>query len=211
MATSDTRQGLRQPPEGKLTYKEFLDWCDEDTLAEWVQGEVLMTSPAGLRHQDLVAFLTTILRAWVRAHNLGIVIPAPFQMRLPAPVDTGREPDIIFVAREHLGRLRNTYVDGPADLVIEITSPESISRDRGTKFVEYETAAIPEYWLIDQERRQVEFYQLGPDGHYHPAALSLDSIYVSPVLAGLRLPVEWLWEEPVLDEIEALRSLGLLG
>ncbi|HDN80831.1 MAG TPA: Uma2 family endonuclease, partial [Chloroflexi bacterium] len=29
-----------------MTYEEFLDWADEDTLAEWVDGEVVMYSPA---------------------------------------------------------------------------------------------------------------------------------------------------------------------
>jgi hypothetical protein len=34
----------------KLSYEEFLDWCDEDTLAEWVDGEIIMYSPASLIH-----------------------------------------------------------------------------------------------------------------------------------------------------------------
>ena len=28
----------------RMSYEEFLDWLDEDTLAEWVEGEVIMTS-----------------------------------------------------------------------------------------------------------------------------------------------------------------------
>lgn len=28
-----------QPP--KMTYDEFLTWADEDTLAEWVDGEII--------------------------------------------------------------------------------------------------------------------------------------------------------------------------
>ena len=35
----------------EMTYQEFLNWADEDTLAEWVNGKVIMTSPASLRHQ----------------------------------------------------------------------------------------------------------------------------------------------------------------
>lgn len=52
----------REPPPGPLTYDEFLAWCDEDTLAEWVRGEVQMSSPASLRHQDVADFLLVILR-----------------------------------------------------------------------------------------------------------------------------------------------------
>src|SRR4051794_15128413 len=129
MATSDVRPGFRSPPMGRVTYEEFLDWCDEDSLAEWVQGEVLLTFPASLRHQDLGKFLLIILDFWVRARDLGVVIQPPFQMRLPAPVNTGREPDLIFIASGHLSRLRSTYIDGPADLVVEIISPEGIGRD----------------------------------------------------------------------------------
>ncbi|MGH2411546.1 MAG: Uma2 family endonuclease [Chloroflexota bacterium] len=44
-----------------MTYDEFLDWADEDTLAEWVDGKVIMTSPANRRHQELVGFLYGLL------------------------------------------------------------------------------------------------------------------------------------------------------
>ena len=27
-----------------ISYAEFLDWADEDTLAEWVGGDIVMTS-----------------------------------------------------------------------------------------------------------------------------------------------------------------------
>ncbi|MEJ7756097.1 MAG: Uma2 family endonuclease [Nocardioidaceae bacterium] len=66
-----------------------------------------------------------------------------------------------FVCRQRpTASFQKTYLDGAADLAIEIISPESIGRDRGEKFVEYEAAGIREYWLIDPERRQAEFYRL---------------------------------------------------
>ncbi len=125
----------------KMTYEEFLAWADEDTLAEWVDGEVMMTSPASYRHQDTADFLVSVLRPFVEIHQLGIVCSAPFQMKL----EHGREPDLLFVAQEHLGRLKETYLDGPADLVVEIVSPESVARDRGDKFYEYSRGGVPEY------------------------------------------------------------------
>lgn len=78
----------------------------------------------------------------------------------------GREPDLLFVAQEHLDRLQETYLDGPANLVVEVVSPESLARDRGAKFVEYEAGGVPEYWLLDPLRRWAEFYCLGEDGRY---------------------------------------------
>jgi len=199
----------RQPPVGRLSYEEFLDWCDEDTLAEWVEGEVFVASPASLPHQTLVRFLTALLSTVAEQDDLGLVIPAPFQMRLHDP-PRGREPDVFFVARAHLDRLRHTYLDGPADLVVEITSPESFARDRGAKFVEYERAGIPEYWLLDPDRRQAEFYQLDDAGRYRLVPADARGVYQSRVLPRLRLPVAWLWQEPLPTLLDALRALALL-
>ena len=51
-------------------------------------------------------------------HELGQVIAAPFQMKT-GPELPGREPDLLFIARENLGRLEGMYLDGPADFAIE--------------------------------------------------------------------------------------------
>ena len=177
----------------KMTYEEFLAWANEDTLAEWVDGEVVMYSPASDRHQDISGFLESVLRSFVEMRQLGIVRSAPFQMKLKH----GREPDLLFVAQEHLERLKETYLDGPADLVVEIISPESLERDRGARFAEYEAGGIPEYWLLDPLRRWAEFYQLGEEGRYEIAFVGREGVYHSETLPGLGLRVEWLWQEPL--------------
>lgn len=177
-----------------MTYDEFLDWADEDTLAEWVNGRVVMTSPASLRHQMLAQLLTRVLTGFVEVGRLGIVISAPFQMKLE---QSGREPDVLFVAEAQRDRLRPTYLNGAADLVIEILSPESVGRDRGDKFYEYERAGIPEYWLIDPETQRAEFYQLDGQGRYQLVPADANGIYHSSVLPGFWLEVAWLWLDPL--------------
>jgi Uma2 family endonuclease len=179
-----------------VSFEEFLVWTDEDTHAEWVDGEIIRTSPVSLEHQDLLDFLSRIVRAFVEAHQLGRVYFAPVLMRLPTR-PSGREPDLLFVANEHVDRLRETYLDGPADLVVEIVSPDSDRRDRGEKSLEYEAAGIPEYWLIDPLRSEALFYVLGEDGRYHPGPVDADGFYHSTVLRGFRLRVAWLWQRPL--------------
>jgi Uma2 family endonuclease len=66
----------------KITYEEFLAWADEDTWAEWVNGEVIIMTPASLRHQQIVTFLATSINFFVDAHQLGVVLTAPFQMKI---------------------------------------------------------------------------------------------------------------------------------
>lgn len=188
LLAQDGEQGIA------MTYREFLDWADEDTRAEWVNGKVIMTSPASLRHQLIAQFLAQVLAGYVEVGHLGIVIAAPFQMKLE---QSGREPDIIFLAEAHRDRLRSTYLDGAADMVIEILSPESIGRDRGEKFYEYERAGIPEYWLIDDATQRAEFYQLDEHGRYQLVPPGSDGIYRSAVLPGFWLEVAWFWLDPL--------------
>lgn len=192
----------------KLSYEEFLRQYDEDTRAEWVDGEVVLLTPASDRHQDLSDFLTTVLRTYVEVKKLGRVRSAPFQMRLSTTL-SGREPDLLFVAKEHLDRFRENYLDGPADLVIEIVSPESRLRDRGEKLAEYEAAGVREYWLLDPDEKRADFYVLGDDGRYERRRPQRGR-YLSEVLIGFELNVAWLWEEPLPPVLSVLKELKLI-
>ncbi len=198
---------MGEPAKTKLSYEEFLKLYDEDTRAEWVDGKVILLSPASNRHQDLSDFLTVILRAYVEAKQLGVVRSAPFQMKVGL---SGREPDLLFVAKEHVERIRENYLDGPADLVIEIISPESRLRDRGEKLAEYELAGVREYWLIDPEEKRADFYILGDDGRYDRRRPGPDGRYRSEVLKGFEFDTTWLWRSPLPPVLEVLRELQIV-
>jgi Uma2 family endonuclease len=158
-----------------------------------------------MQHQEIVLFLAQVIGFYVERRALGKIVIPPFQMKLPR---RGREPDLIFVAQEHLERLRGVYLEGPADLVVEIISPESIGRDRGEKFFEYESAGIPEFWLIDPFRKRVEFYQLDTQGTYQLVSPDKEGIYHSQSIAGFWIRVFWLWRLPLVWDV--LRELGLV-
>ncbi|MBC7323974.1 MAG: Uma2 family endonuclease, partial [Moorella sp. (in: Bacteria)] len=192
------------------TFEEFLVRGDEDTWAEWVDGEVVLLTPAATKHQRIARFLGDFLGNFVLLRQLGEVFQAPFTIKLPPPLKRGREPDVIFISRERLHQLKPAYFDGAPDLVVEITSPESIARDRGEKYVEYEAAGIDEYWLIDPDRQQAEFYRLGTDGRYRLHIADAEGVYRSEVIPGLWLKVAWLWQDPPPAGVKALREIGVI-
>lgn len=193
-------------PPAPVSWEEFLAWLDKDVRAEWVDGEIIEMPPVRDDHQFILGFIYRLIMEIVDAHQLGVVYLAPFVMHLPSR-PSGREPDLSFVKTENLGRTTPTYVDGPADLVVEIVSPDSVTRDQREKLAEYQAAGVPEYWVINPRRKDVRFYLLGEDGRYHLAALDEDGIYSSRALPGFRLRVAWLWQTPLPTLAAALADL----
>jgi Uma2 family endonuclease len=194
------------PPPAPVSWDDFLAWLDEDTFAEWVDGEIVEMSPASDEHQFILGFLYRLLMHLVDEGLPGAVYLAPFPMRLTSH-RTGREPDLLFVRAQSLSRAKRTYIDGPADLVVEIVSPESADRDHRVKLAEYEAAGVPEYWIIDPLQQSARFYLLGDDGRYRLADLDENGIYTSATAAGLRLRASWLWQRPLPTLTAALADL----
>ncbi len=122
----------------------------------------------------------------------------------------GRAPDIIYVRPENLHRLQKNYLDGPADLVVEIISPGSQIIDSLTKQDEYEAGGVSEYWLIDPQNSSARFYILQPSGKFLVAPLAEDGYFESFVMPGVRLKVDWLWEAELPLETDILRAWGII-
>jgi Uma2 family endonuclease len=188
-----------------MSYEEYLAWADEDIHAEWVNGEVIVQMPPKQPHQRVIAFLLQLLGLFIQTFQGGRLLPAPFEMRA-TPDGAAREPDLLFVVQEHLDRLTEARLSGPADLVIEVVSDDSVSRDRADKFYEYQAAGITEYWIIDPRPgyERVDFYVLDDTCRYRPVPVGADGRYHSTVLGGFWFQVDWvLTAEPP----EVLRAL----
>lgn len=192
----------------KISYDEFLRKYS-GVHAEWVDGEVILLMTASTRHQKLVLWLANILNLFIEKYDLGLLLTAPFNMQMPH-LERGREPDILFVTQERLHIVQASQLAEAADLVIEVVSPESIGRDRGEKFVEYEAAGVREYWLIDPDRQQAEFYRLTEAGRYHLIFPGDEGIFRSEVLSGFWLRIDSLWQEPLPKVLDTVRELGLV-
>ena len=196
-----------QFPKG-ISYEDFLATVDEGTHAEWVDGEVVPVTPPTKQHIRITSFLHAVLKGWAVRKKAGAVMHAPFQMKLAS---SGRIPDVAFLSREHEHRWVGLYIDGPADLVIEVVSPSTAAVDRGAKLREYEEGGVPEYWIVDPLREQVEVYVLGADGRYERVSLGTPPRIVSRVLPGLWLDPAWLWmDDPEKDIWEVYADWGLV-
>lgn len=191
-----------------MSYEQYLSDPTIDPHTEWVDGEVVPMPAAAVPHGLADMFLRSILNGFVASKQLGIVLGEPVQMKT-GPDLPGRSPDLFFLAKRHLSRLGDQSLTGPADLVIEIVSPQSQNRDRIHKFGEYERGGVPEYWLVDPDLRTAEFYRLGRNGRYKGFQVDRDGIYHCKVVPGFWIRPEWLWQVPMPSPFEILKLLGL--
>lgn len=195
------------PARLRMTEEEFVRWCDEDTKAEWVDGEVIMMAPASFEHVDLNAWLLRFLGGFAEKHDLGVVVGPEFMVRF-AKQRRRRVPDVLFVEKSRCDMIRKTHLEGAPDLIIEIVSPDSESRDWREKYNEYEAVGVREYWVIDPASQHVEAYALGADQKYARVEEKEGKI-VSGVVPGWYLKPEWLFGEKRANVLDALAELGV--
>src|SRR6202035_4323156 len=129
------------PPSLCMTEDEFYAWADEDCPYQYLGGE-LVKEPVSRRHEDLFAFLLTLLRVYLSERGGGKVMGSRYAMRLDPKWSP--EPDLLVVREERLHLMREHRLEGPADLVIEIASPGRI--DLRKKLPRYHEARLPEIW-----------------------------------------------------------------
>lgn len=202
---------IRETPAARLKISEaeferrFLGTKER---VEWVKGDVIEMSPVNTQHNQLSIFLTVVLRGFIGKEQLGHLLGPELQIRL-AGQQTRRVPDLLFVAQERANILKETFVDGPPDLIVEIVSPDSLAQDWREKYLEYEAAGVREYWVIDPMAKHAELYSLN-DGKYSLISPQDDTIH-STVLSGFYLKPAWLWQNPLPNPLDILKELKVIS
>src|SRR5205085_516235 len=110
-------------------------------------------------HQFLAAYLYGLVLAFTAPDDLGSTLFAPARVRLWRR--KFREPDVIFMLKEHADRIQKQFWIG-ADLVMEVVSEdeENRRRDLVIKRGEYARAGIPEYWIVDPQEERIMVLRL---------------------------------------------------
>ena len=149
-----------------------------------------MSPSPSFYHQQIVDHFHDALKAWVRPQSLGKTCASPIDMVLAER--RAVQPDVLFVGRERLAIIGDV-VNGAADLVAEVISPESRRRDRFDKRDLYEQHGVREYWVLDPEASTVEVFYLEHGqyrlvGRWRPGEMA-----VSRLLAGFSVPVAGLF------------------
>lgn len=166
-----------------MTADELLMLPDDDQRHELLDGVLITMSPPGWPHGMVMANISYLLSAHVRANDLGAVAAGDPGIILRRGPDRVRGPDVCFIARDRLpGRTApRGYLEIVPDLIVEIVSPGDSAAEVQEKLDEWRRAGARLIWAVYPRTRSVIAYQ--PDGSARVYTES-ETIDAEPVLPG---------------------------
>ena len=190
----------RLPEEdGLYTYADYCTW-DDDTRWELLDGIAYAMSAPTAAHQDICGMLYLQIGNYLLGKPCKVYF-APFDVRLFANMaddsdetdTTVVQPDLLVVCdRSKLSDGRSCK--GAPDLVVEILSPSTASKDRMTKLQKYREAGVREYWIVDPDERTVLVYLFEGGKFIRANYGEIDKIPVT-VLPGLSISLPDVFAE----------------
>lgn len=177
------------PPQGQWTYQDYARLPADGWRYEVIEGELYMNPAPRPRHQETVINIATLMSLFVSARRIGKVYTSPIDVILPG-LATPVQPDILFIAAGRLEMVKEAFIEGPPDLIIEVLSPSNWLDDRRTKFRVYALAGVREYWIVDADRCQIEVFQLEGQRYAQVGRYEAGERVSSAVMAGFSLAVD---------------------
>ena len=174
-----------------LTYDDLLRIREtRDERMELIAGEIVVTPSPSLMHQVVVHRLAVVFDRVIVEPGLGLVVEAPFDMYLDE--HNTLQPDVMVILRDRREIAESSKLVAAPNLVVEVVSPSSAQKDRGTKRDLYAAHDTPEHWLVDADYRQVTVSSNPRDGRYRTET-TFDDTVVSATIPGVSVDLNSLF------------------
>ncbi len=170
----------------RYNYNDYL-LLPEDKRYELLDGELYLNPAPNIKHQLISGNLEIVLALHVRSRDLGVILHAPCDVLLSE--EDVVQPDILFVRKERAGITGQANIKGAPDLVVEILSASTRSRDLELKRKTYARFGVQEYWIVDPDEETVEILVWHEAGYQRAATYSKPDTVSSPLFPDLRLPL----------------------
>ncbi|MEA5447014.1 Uma2 family endonuclease [Leptolyngbya sp. CCNP1308] len=173
-----------------LSFEDYIAYDDgTENRYELVDGELVEMSPPIMEHFLIAKFLEQALDIEIKR------LQHPWLCFRESGVRTGlrksRITDVSMVTLDQAQELKGrsvVFATSPL-LVIEVVSPDSITRAYRYKRTEYAALEIPEYWIVDPMESKVTVLTFN-EGLYDETVFLGDQPLVSPTFPELSLTVE---------------------
>lgn len=176
----------------RITFEQFRELPSDGHRYELIHGEVHVTPALATRHQAVLQNLSLGLGPHVYKNHLGELWLAPLDVRLGE--DTVLQPDLIFISNANAGIIREDWIAGAPDLVVEVLSPSTAAHDRATKLWMHAEAGVPEIWFIDPSAKTVEVLKLQGKKYSVESALTGEQVLVSALFPAWQLTLRDLFD-----------------
>lgn len=191
------------------TYADYLTWRFKERV-ELILGKIFRMSPApSSQHQKIVGVITNYLFTFLKGKSCH-AFPAPFDVILPLGESGKRsgtvvQPDITVVCDKT--KIKPHGCEGVPDLVVEIVSKFSVTRDLHEKYFVYELAGVKEYWVVNPNDHSLNIFLLDENGQFQPTKpLTRGDVAKSRVLPGFELLLDDLFSDVVEEPLEYYTS-----
>lgn len=162
------------------------------------------------RHQHAVWILHGTLFQYLKGKPCK-VFPSPFDVVLPTSdgiPNTIVQPDITVICDP--SKITEQGCEDAPDLIVEVISKSSVTRDLHEKYAVYEQCGVREYWVVHPYDRSLIIFLLDDNGIYQPSKpLTKGDIATSHVITGYTLNLDELFadfaEEPEENYVGAVR------
>lgn len=179
-------------PGPRFTYEDY-KLLPDDKRHEILEGELLKRPAPSVPHQKTLGRLYRMLAEFVEGNALGEVLLSPTDVILSS--ETVIQPDLLFVSQERLSIIDRDGVNAAPDMVAEILSPSTASRDQVVKRKLYAKYGVREYWVVNPDSRMVEVAVLGAGGLESWRTFPVGTTLASPLWPGLALQVSALFPQ----------------
>jgi Uma2 family endonuclease len=176
----------------RFNYTDYL-LLPEDKRYEILDGELCVVPAPNIRHQRISRTLLVALTQHASEMGLGEFFHAPCDVVLSD--ETIVQPDLLFVREERVGIIGASNLQGAPDLVLEILSIGTRSRDLEIKRKFYAGFGIQEYWIVDPEADTVEVLVWNETGYVSAAVFGKSDRLFSPLLPELNLALVEIFED----------------
>jgi Uma2 family endonuclease len=184
---------VQGPPQGQWTYADWEALPEDDYNYEVIEGILYMSTSPSLFHNWIIRRLDYLLGHPVEERGLGYAFIDRAGVLMPGcePV----QPDFVIVLKQNEAILYNRRIRGVPDLIVEVLSPGSVDYDEGVKLVVYAKAGLPQYAVIDPEKRELRLYRNREGELYsEPETFKKDEQVVFDGLADFPVVVSQLFE-----------------
>lgn len=155
--------------DGIFTAADLFDTPDDDRKYEILEGALVVSPYARVRHQVWVGRVVDALR---------VGAPSRYLVLAGANIDAGANvpvPDVLAVHERTADEDLAFATPGDVPVVVEVLSPRQEGRDRVLKRSVYARMGIPVYWIVDPATESVTVLRLAGEDY--------DEAYVGTDLA----------------------------